>query len=377
LNRLKESRKIAEISKRYLSARLDQARQLFQTQTAALFQSSAKAKALEQAVVDSVAYLQSPQAAQALALDPYWPKWQAPWWHALLLFELGLAAQIPRDFLQKYARLVDSHYLHFFPFEEHEVPEHLDPFSHVACHCFLGTYVQVLHSTDIALETKSELPLAAPWISQWFVRYQNADGGLNCDEAAYLKDPPTSSITSTVAVVEAFLSGAVFLERGELELDERKFVDRKFVDRAMDYILQRRLFRSLKTGEVIKDAWLAPAFPRFYEYDIMRGLQLVTDYSLKMERKVKAGDLCEALALVDACLTPAGFIQGASHCHGALTRVPSGPGQGLLTKQSALCPPLLMLCDRPGEPSPWLLGHYVQILANLVEMSDAGLIIVA
>jgi len=337
--------------------------------TPTLTSTETNTETLSEAIADSVAFLQSVQAFEALALDPYWPKWQGPWWHALLLFELGLSKQIPRQFLQRYVELVDNHYLHFFPFHEHEVPAHLDPVSNIACHCFLGTYVQVLHSTDIALETKTDRPLPSPWIAEWFQRYQNPDGGLNCDESAYLKDPPISSITSTVAVVEAFLAKST----KDSGLDQ---AGRDFVDRAMDYILKRRLFRSLKNGAVINEGWLAPAFPRFYEYDVMRGLQLTTNYALKMTRKIKACDILEAFGLVDACLKPAGFIQGSSHCHGALTRVPSGRGQPLLTKQSAVCPPLLMLCDRPGSPSPWLLGHYAQILENLVEMSEAGLIIV-
>ena len=38
---------------------------------------------------------------------------------------------------------------------------------------------QVLAASGIDVER------ALPWIKPWFVRYQMADGGLNCDEAAY------------------------------------------------------------------------------------------------------------------------------------------------------------------------------------------------
>ena len=47
---------------------------------------------LKRAIEHSVAYLDSPQAREALAVDAYWPKWDSPWWHMLLLDEMGLTA---------------------------------------------------------------------------------------------------------------------------------------------------------------------------------------------------------------------------------------------------------------------------------------------
>jgi len=35
---------------------------------------------------------------------------------------------------------------------------------------------------------------------------------------------------------------------------------------------QRRMFRSLRTGEVIDKRWLRFSFPAFWHYDVLRGL---------------------------------------------------------------------------------------------------------
>jgi hypothetical protein len=43
----------------------------------------------------------------------------------------------------------------------------------------------------------------------------------------------------------------------------------------MTYLLERGLFRSKRTGAVIDEAWLQPSLPRFYQYDVLRGLRLV------------------------------------------------------------------------------------------------------
>lgn len=50
------------------------------------------ARELEQ----SLAYLASDAALESLARDGYWPKWDSPWWHMLLLHERGQSHLIPR-----------------------------------------------------------------------------------------------------------------------------------------------------------------------------------------------------------------------------------------------------------------------------------------
>ena len=46
----------------------------------------------EREVELSIAYLASPDALASLEADTYWPKWDSPWWHMVLLRERGQAA---------------------------------------------------------------------------------------------------------------------------------------------------------------------------------------------------------------------------------------------------------------------------------------------
>ncbi len=202
----------------------------------------------------------------------------------------------------------------------------------------------------------------SPWIFEWFLRYQNADGGLNCEEAAYLKKPPTSSVVSTVPCLEAMLRFSA----------NEEFTD--FIDRGMKYLLDRGLFRARSDNRVIDQTWLTPAFPRFYFFDIVRGLKLTTSYSLKLGRKIRADQIIEAFQTVDAGLGASGFVQERSNCAGAKTRMPSSKGQPFATGHTAGSFELLSLCDRVGEPNLWLTRQYVQVVKGLLRMLEDGLL---
>ena len=103
-----------------------------------------------------------------------------------------------------------------------------------------------------------------PWAHDFIVKYHLPDGGWNCDEKSSV-----SSIVSTVPVLEWLVDqsglGVVF-------------------DRGMTYLVERGLFRSKRTGAVIDEAWLEPSMPRFYEYDVLRGLRLVKRSGLPLPR---------------------------------------------------------------------------------------------
>jgi hypothetical protein len=56
------------------------------------------------------------------------------------------------------------------------------------------------------------------------------------------------------------------------------------LDAGADYLLRRRLCRSLSRGGLIEESWLTPAFPRFYEYDVLRGLRFVAAWARRRSR---------------------------------------------------------------------------------------------
>lgn len=201
-------------------------------------------------------YLASEEALQSIDRDPYWPKWNSPWWHMSLLNEMGLAKEIPQSAVLKMVEVLKHHYLPIFPIKADEVPEGTDPYRKIACLCAVGNMYQVLFNAGIDVDKE------LPWMREWFLRYQLPDGGLNCDEAAYTKPTPKSSIVTTLACLEAVL----FCRKRDLAEDEVAFLNK-----GASYLLKQRLFRKFSTGEIIDKDWLEIRFPRFYEYDFLRG----------------------------------------------------------------------------------------------------------
>jgi hypothetical protein len=57
--------------------------------------------------------------------------------------------------------------------------------------------------------------------------------------------------------------------------------------RAESYLLERRMFRSLRTGEVIDERWLRFSFPTFWHYDVLRGLDYLRNAGIKPGSRVK------------------------------------------------------------------------------------------
>jgi hypothetical protein len=96
---------------------------------------------------------------------------------------------------------------------------------------------------------------------------QLPDGGWNCEAA----DGSTrSSFNTTICVLEALL------EYGRAFGDSREVTGARL--RGQEYLLERRLFHRKSTGEVIArdrkggGAWTRFAFPAWWHYDVLRGL---------------------------------------------------------------------------------------------------------
>ena len=111
---------------------------------------------------------------------------------------------------------------------------------------------------------------------------QLEDGGWNC-EAPKSK---CSSFHSTICVLE-----------GLLEYEKacgRSLALTKARTRAQNYILERRMFRSLRTGEVIDRSWTRFQFPPSYRYDVLRGLDYLRSAGVKPDERV-----AEAIGIVN------------------------------------------------------------------------------
>jgi hypothetical protein len=103
---------------------------------------------------------------------------------------------------------------------------------------------------------------------------QLEDGGWNCEAPKSRR----SSFHTTICVLEGLL---------EYERAGRKSAAvTKARKRAENYLLERRMFRSLRTGEIIEKRWLRFSFPTFWHYDLLRGLDYLRNAGIKSDSRV-------------------------------------------------------------------------------------------
>jgi len=316
----------------------------------------ARTAAIERGIADSVAYLESEAAPRSIALDPYWPKWDSPWWHMLLLHELGEAGRIPGRAVVAMLAGLEAYPLHIFPIHPGEAPPGTDLSRDVACHCALGCMYQVLSAYGVPVGR------ALPWIEAWFLRYQMADGGLNCDEHAYLKtDECPSSMVGTIAPFEAMLvrgTQGAFLERGAR------------------FLIERALSQGSPTAHNARErdaapAWRQPCFPRFYYYDVLRGLAALVRWAEATAQPL----LYAAVAgVVDELIERAsdGVIRIGRQAYVGMTTVVPTLERGSAVRQPASTFALLDAVSQIGEPSEALTRQWTAARRGLLQLIDAG-----
>jgi len=117
---------------------------------------------------------------------------------------------------------------------------------------------------------------------------QLPDGGWNCEAA---NGSTRSSFNTTICVLEALLEHELRVG-SSLEVTGARL-------RGQEYLLERRLFRRRSTGEVIERdrksgaAWARFAFPTWWHYDVLRGLEYLRRAGVKPDERVT-----EAIELV-------------------------------------------------------------------------------
>jgi hypothetical protein len=110
---------------------------------------------------------------------------------------------------------------------------------------------------------------------------QLPDGGWNCEAA---NGSTRSSFNTTICVLEALLEH-------ELRVGSSPEVTAARL-RGQEYFLERRLFRRRSTGEVIERdrkggaAWTRLAFPTWWHYDVLRGLEYLRRAGVAPDERV-------------------------------------------------------------------------------------------
>ena len=297
---------------------------------------------IERWIAVSTAYLSSIKAKESLGRDPYWPKWDSPWWHMTLLFELDRADGIPKEAAEGMLAAIENKYVRWFPNPREPLPAGKDDHRDGLCHCGLANMAQTLEACGLDLDSR------APWIRAWFLRYQLPDGGLNCDERAYEKGT-SSSIQSTLPALEAVVRSPRGLTLAEEE----------FLDRGAQYLIERRLVCRRSDGRPMNAEFLKIGFPRFYDYDVLRGLSFLAAWSRVRRRIVPREAVAPSLSAL-AARFPDGKIRVEKA--GLAAEDSLNPAQdGTWARGAASRFPLLDSASRVGEVSEVLTRRWAEV----------------
>ncbi|MEO8450851.1 MAG: hypothetical protein ABI647_13720 [Gemmatimonadota bacterium] len=111
---------------------------------------------------------------------------------------------------------------------------------------------------------------------------QLQDGGWNCEAE---RGSVRSSFHTTICVLEGLLEYEKAKGRTAAVTGARR--------RAHEYLMERRLLRSLTSGEVIDRKWTRFSFPTTWHYDVLRGLDYLRSAGVEPDERI-----AEAVALV-------------------------------------------------------------------------------
>jgi hypothetical protein len=120
-------------------------------------------------------------------------------------------------------------------------------------------------------------------LADQLLREQLEDGGWNCDAPKSRR----SSFHTTICVLEGLLDYELAGRKSAAVTKARK--------RGENYLHERRMFRSLRTGNVIDKRWLRFSFPPSWHYDVLRGLDYLRNAGIKPDSRV-----AEAIGVVIA-----------------------------------------------------------------------------
>jgi len=219
--------------------------------------------------------------------DVYWPKWRATVWALMLLAELGVPRTNPSITrgAEYFLRVMDGQDRSWPPPKYSE--EDLRGWRLVWEPCVTGNMARTL--AEFGFESDPRVRE----MFEWLVKNQRDDGGWNCETEDSREGEAVhhSSFMSTIEPLWAFSS---------LERQKWPRGGREAVERGVEFLLMHRLFKSDKSGKVIRPEWTQLHFPLFYFYDILHGLRVVTALGFGGDGRTKdARDLLLSKRLPD------------------------------------------------------------------------------
>jgi len=314
---------------------------------------------IEDGIADSVRYLESDAALRSLEADTYWPKWHSPWWHMVVLWELGEARRIPPRVQRAMLDGLDTLPIKIFPIEPADTPPGADAHRHSSCHCALGTIYQVLAACGIDVDRE------LPWAKPWFLRYQMADGGFNCDGDAYRTSECPSSMVGTIAPFEAMLLG----EPAGWSPEQRAFLDR-----GAAFLIGRELTRGSDTvfnaaERTAAPAWRQVCFPRLYFYDVLRGARALVRWAELTGAALPRDALGGVLTHLHEAF-PDGVVRLQRRSYDQPTTL-ARTADGTWQREPASRFPLLEATSVVGAPSATLTRQWSELRATIDRLAVA------
>jgi len=207
--------------------------------------------------------------AQLLARQTPAGHWDGPKWDLITLYSLVVLKDLGLDPASKQARKMIGRVDKRLVFK----PLNNRPYLH-------GETEPCINGRILGVGAYFKEPNDA--LASQLLSEQLEDGGWNCEAWPFLspKRPAScrSSFHTTICVLEGLL---------EYERAGRKSVAvTKARERAENYLLERRMFRSLRTGEVVDKRWLRFTFPTFWHYDVLRGLDYLRNAGIEPDSRV-------------------------------------------------------------------------------------------
>jgi len=119
-------------------------------------------------------------------------------------------------------------------------------------------------------------------LAEHVVGQQMADGGWNCLSMPGYGEATHGSFHTTISALEALLEYERFRPtRAQAARDAQA--------RGREFLLAHRLFRSHRTGEVVKSAMTRFSFPPRWHYDVLRGLDYFRDAGAALDPRLEEG----------------------------------------------------------------------------------------
>lgn len=166
-------------------------------------------------------------------------------------------------------------------------------------------------------------------IARWFLDHRMADGGWNCE---WVEGSTRSSFHSTLNSVQGLLSHEVATGGSDALRAARRAGE--------EYLLERRLLRSLSTGDAVGPWATQFTYPFRWVYSVLNAADHLRAAALQ-DGTAPDPRLAEAIEVIRAARRPDGtWLQGHRH-----------PGRAWFEVDVP-----------PGEPSPWLTLHGTRVL---------------